>query len=471
MAGVIPFIRNLSSPVLAANLILDKVPELAQEKNLRKSVILEKDGVLIGIIGYLTAETRYLAPKNNVDYEDEVIAITREVKKLKSQGVEIIIALGHSGFIKDLEIARYVEDIDLVIGGHSNTFLWNSPSTNEIPEVVEGPYPVEVRQNSGRIVRVVQAYAYTKYLGSLNLIFDSQGEIIQCDGTPILLDQNTTRDPDLLKMVEKYRSQVDRINNVVVGTSSVALHGEYCRIKECNIGNVITDSLLYYTKEIFRGRYHDVNIAIVQGGRIRTSIDRPEKPFEMTRGDWVTVIPFSDTMVVATMNGSVLLKSLEHAVKGWRTVDSPGQFLQISGMRVTYDLAKPSGSRVVSAQVICSNCEHGASDIREDYEYKVIMCLFLAEGGDGFSIFEELPRDILSFNEVDSVIYYLSRNGVLSQKETGRIHLLNSDKVKNPHAEFVLKKTMNSSNRILTSNTSVLYTLVSLVSFKSMLLR
>lgn len=45
--------------------------------------------------------------------------------KLKERGVNIIIALGHSGFHLDKLIAEYVPDVDLVIGGHTNTFLFN----------------------------------------------------------------------------------------------------------------------------------------------------------------------------------------------------------------------------------------------------------------------------------------------------------------------------------------------------------
>lgn len=85
MDGVVPFIRNLSSPVLAANLILDKVPELQNEKNLYKSIIITKDNIKIGIIGYLTPETKYLAPRNKVEYEDEVVAIRKEVQNLKKK--------------------------------------------------------------------------------------------------------------------------------------------------------------------------------------------------------------------------------------------------------------------------------------------------------------------------------------------------------------------------------------------------
>jgi len=54
----------------------------------------------------------------------------------------------------------------------------------------EGIYPTFVTQQSGRKVPVVQAYAYTKYLGQLSLGFDSMGEVTYARGNPLLLDHN-----------------------------------------------------------------------------------------------------------------------------------------------------------------------------------------------------------------------------------------------------------------------------------------
>lgn len=60
----------------------------------------------------------------NVKILPEIPSIKAEVKRLKKEGINIIIALGHSGFEMDKQIANEVEDIDLVIGGHTNTFLY-----------------------------------------------------------------------------------------------------------------------------------------------------------------------------------------------------------------------------------------------------------------------------------------------------------------------------------------------------------
>lgn len=51
-------------------------------------------------------------------------ALQLQVNKLQTLGVNKIIALGHSGFTVDREIAKKVRGVDVVIGGHSNTFLF-----------------------------------------------------------------------------------------------------------------------------------------------------------------------------------------------------------------------------------------------------------------------------------------------------------------------------------------------------------
>lgn len=185
--GLIPFIQNATYPILTTNLDLSKQPDLAAT-NLKNSTILIVNGKKIGVIGYLTPDTKILSSTDNVIFKDEVECIREEVTKLKEQGVDILIALGHSGFKTDKKIAQEVEDIDLVIGGHTNTFLYRGKSPDI--EVPEGFYPTEVVQKNGRKVYVVQAYAYTKYLGNFSVSFDIKGEVTHIEGNPILVDAN-----------------------------------------------------------------------------------------------------------------------------------------------------------------------------------------------------------------------------------------------------------------------------------------
>lgn len=60
-----------------------------------------------------------------VGFFDEVESLKKITKKLRDDGVNIIIGLGHSGIEVDKIIAKEVEDIDIIVGGHSHTFLYS----------------------------------------------------------------------------------------------------------------------------------------------------------------------------------------------------------------------------------------------------------------------------------------------------------------------------------------------------------
>lgn len=68
---------------------------------------------------------QYISSPEKVAIFDEVQGVKEEAERLKKEGVKILIAVGHAGYFKDMEIAEKVPDIDVVVGGHSNTFLWN----------------------------------------------------------------------------------------------------------------------------------------------------------------------------------------------------------------------------------------------------------------------------------------------------------------------------------------------------------
>ncbi|KAM3965771.1 protein 5NUC-like isoform 1-T1 [Aphomia sociella] len=431
VSGLTPFIENVTCPVLAANLNLTLVPELETEQNLRNSVLFDINGTKIAIIGYLTPDTKVLAVRNDVEYIEEVIAIKKEVAILKQQGIKIFIALGHSGFTKDLEIAEKVEDIDLVIGGHTNTFLWNG-TTPDI-ENPEGPYPTLVKQRSGRLVPAVQAYAYTKYLGKLHLTFNSEGELVEFDGNPILLNNNIPQDPDVLTIVNKYRGDVLKVTEVIVGNTLVELDGHSCRLNECNMGNLIADAMIYkYASKYTKDGWTDAPVAIIQGGGIRTSIAHLSMPANVTKGDLLTVMPFDGMMVKVTIEGSDILKMLEHAVAEYRQKRALGQFLQLSGIRVEYDFSKRSGRRVINVLIRCGICKIPIYEpLNVTKTYKILMTSFLAMGGDGFSVFDGLPYEPLNYNELDATVTYFQMTSPVYTGVENRIIIHNMESLHN----------------------------------------
>jgi 5'-nucleotidase len=67
-------------------------------------------------------------PVGSLIFNDEVESVRAEVEKLTGQGVNKIIAVGHAGFKVDKQIAE-IPNIDIVVGGHSNTFLYSGNIT------------------------------------------------------------------------------------------------------------------------------------------------------------------------------------------------------------------------------------------------------------------------------------------------------------------------------------------------------
>ncbi|XP_021704325.1 protein 5NUC [Aedes aegypti] len=405
--GIVPFLNEVEFPVLTANLDLSQTPSMQQAKSLFPSTVFVKDGVKIGVIGYLTPETKQLTATNTVDFIDEIVAINKEAEVLKAQGVKILIALGHSGLERDREIAASCPDIDIVIGGHSHTFLYSGTVPDIDPS--EGPYPVMVKNSEGRDVPVVQAYAYTKYLGYMKVEFDADGKLVSFDGKPILLNGAVDRDSDVLQLLEVYRPGILALDEVI-GQTRVLLDATRCRFEECNIGNMIADSMVMtYTmsRDESSQYWTDAAIAFVQGGGIRASIEVGQDG-NITKKDLKTVLPFGNAIILAEVTGETIRKMLERSVYRYDGKNGHGEFLQMAGVHVVYDLSKPPGQRVSSVEVRCARCTTPSFSPLYDYDrYKIIISQFLWEGGDGYDMFSGRNFQVLEWGEYEMTEEYL----------------------------------------------------------------
>jgi 5'-nucleotidase len=164
------FMEAVDFPVLMANAHISLEPALRDI--LQKSTIVEKGGEKIGLIGVVTEDVKDLSsPGDNIIFTDAINAVQSEVRVLKAKGVNKIILLSHSSYAIDKEIAANTDGVDVIVGGHDNALLSN---TNKR---AVGPYPTVVND-----VQIIQAYAYGKYLGELNLVFDDAGQCHFCRG-------------------------------------------------------------------------------------------------------------------------------------------------------------------------------------------------------------------------------------------------------------------------------------------------
>ncbi|XP_014291422.1 snake venom 5'-nucleotidase [Halyomorpha halys] len=432
VSGLEPFLKTVKTPSLAANLNLTLTPGLAQG-NLHKSWNLNIGGVNVSIIGYLTPKTSYLARPRPVKFLDEIPVLQKLSKEAKAQGAKIVIALGHSGFEMDKEIAENVPDVDVVVGGHSDTFLYTgTPPDTEVPE---STYPHMVTQASGKKVPVVQAYGYTKYLGHLVLEFDDQYNLVSATGNPILLDSSKPQDPALVAEILRWKQNMTVILDEEVASSLVDLVGD-CRDKECNLGNFIADAIVDYhaqTKGPTSHQWTNAPISIMNGGSIRTSIPLIESRGRISEGDLLTVIPFDNPMSRVILSGEVLKDVLETSVRRYDPVlmRGAGSFLQMSGLRVTYDLEHAPGSRVTHVEALCGACTVPSySPLRLNDTYSILVTEYIAQGGDEYSQFLEAPGvkiEMLHWNDLEAVRSYMVKRQPIFPALEGRIRFLPED--------------------------------------------
>ncbi len=406
------FVKGLNFPALSANTDFSEEPLLADL--VKPSVTLEVGGEHIGVIGLVTPETDILSkPSDAIVFDSDLIGVTQnEVDKLTAEGVNKIILVTHIGYGADVAVAQGVSGVDVVVGGHTNTFLSNQYAG------ALGEYPTVLESASGEPVLVVQASTKTLYLGRLDVEFDADGVVSDWDGDAILLSRYISPDPHLSDIIAGLAEPIAELRAVPVGETSVALTGtspRLCRILECLLGNVITDAVLADT---------GVDIVLQNGGGIRADID--EGPISL--GEVLNVLPFGNLISTFELTGADVLAALENGV-GRVAVDednnpmvdgASGRFLQVAGLRYSYDATQEAGSRIVSAEVM-QDGEFVALDM--DAVYSVASNDYMRSGGDGFSILETNAMNAYDAGRPldQAVADYIAANSPLSAELDGRI--------------------------------------------------
>lgn len=166
------YIRKIGAPVVCTNADFSKVPELALLIR-RYHAIKIAPGIRIGIVGYLTPKVKQTAPLKKIRIISEIKALNRVCEKLKKAGINVIIALGHSGYATDVKIAEEVKHVDIIVGGMTETLLWKGDPPG--PEVPTETYPKVVERKDGSRALVLCAGSDTKYLGRLTLQLGPKG--------------------------------------------------------------------------------------------------------------------------------------------------------------------------------------------------------------------------------------------------------------------------------------------------------
>lgn len=454
--GLKTFLDYLSTPicdtaVLAANVAPEVgasplAPNSATDY-IKPYTIKEFGDEQVGIIGIDIADKtkNSSSPDETTEFLDEQATAQQYIDELQGMGVNKIVVMTHYQYQNDIELAKSLSGVDVIVGGDSHTLLGNF---TDFGLNSGGDYPTVESDLDGNTVCIVQAWEYSNVVGELDVVFDGEGKVKSCDGTPHLLigdslvqddielegaerqqlvdiinvtAQISMVEPDLAasQTLENFASQVDSLTQQVIGAaaenlclervpgqgksalcdaSETAMHGS-------DISNIVALA--------FKEQSIEADIAIQNGGGVR--IDVPAG--DITVGTAYTLLPFANTLVNLDMTGDEIKQVLEEAVDYATTPDgSTGAYPYASGLRFDVDLNQAMGSRISNLEVkLKGETEWTAIDLSATY--KVVTNDFIASGKDGYVTFgtisEEGRVEDTYLDYAQSFVDYVKRTGTL----------------------------------------------------------
>jgi 2',3'-cyclic-nucleotide 2'-phosphodiesterase (5'-nucleotidase family) len=388
------FIDNAEFPILCANF------DFSQEKHLAGKIqpwtIIQKGGEKYGLIGLTLETTREISsPGANITINDVFQSAQQAVTALKDQQVDKIIALTHIGWDNDIDLAKKVKGIDIIIGGYSHI----------VPEV----YPTVVIKNNVPTL-IVQAGTQGQYLGMLKVAFDQNGILKNWDGSRLIaINKEIEPDPVCTTRLAEYQKPINELMTNIIGSTMVNLDGDKksVRSQESNLGNLITDAMLK------KAGSAGADLAIINGGTIRSSIPTGD----ISLGQVLEVLPFGNYLMVIELSGKQIMAALENGVS--QVEQTAGRFPHVAGIRYTWAPGSPPGSRIALVEI---KTPAGYKPIDLSVIYTVATYDFLYMGGDGYTVFHEAKRyKNLGFTDYEVLQEYVTDNSPLNIGIEGRI--------------------------------------------------
>jgi len=372
----------------------------------------------VAFVGYTTTETVTISNVPDcITFEKESTAMSTMIAELQEDDVNIVIAVGHSGYDVDQVVAEAVPELDMIIGGHTHTYLYSgeeaitkSAGGSDTPR---GDYPTLVQG-----VPIVQAFYNGRYLGQMDLTFDEAGDLV--DSTPGLKvvglvdgtngleslaaeNMQFEEDEGVLAMVAALAVKVDEKGNEVIGTCPVTLPNDAVRNSEQVVANLVCDAMMYNmnSKPNFVAEYGAISVCLQNSGGVRASLSEGD----VTVAQLISILPFGNTIAVVELTGAQLFLALEHGVSRF-DVNGGGEFPQVGkGIEVVYDSnvapgcgicprdqecdIEPciAGAETKRVQAITINGEEVSND--DSKTYFVVTNSFLANGGDSYAVLTE----------------------------------------------------------------------------------
>ena len=376
-----------------------------QAGTLTSSVVIEKGGQKIGVVGATTPGLPFLTSSGGVvttpsvqsqSLTDAQLLATAEIIQAEVNSLlaansdvnKVILASHMQVFDYEVRLAELLKDVDIVIAGGSEPVAVDADDVLRAGDVKTVDYPVWKTNAGGTDTAVVTESGDYDYLGRLIIDFDDDGNILkdsydsEQSGSFATDAAGVARvggigleDPEVVQIVEDVRSRISSVLFKTFGYSNVFLNSQRgvseltrsgldgVRTQETNLGNITADANL----AVAQAFDPDVLVSIKNGGGIRADIgdyetrgpSRSDSDADLglsknkgavVQGDIQGTLAFNNGLRLMTLTVDELLAVLEHGVAALPEVD--GRFPQVSGVQFHYDSSAESGSRITDLNIV-----------------------------------------------------------------------------------------------------------------------
>ncbi len=431
-------LKNANFDILCSN-VLDADGDPAADEAVTSEV--EGSGLKIGFFGLATPETKTKANpaliKGLTFLSGEALykCAQENIDWLKGQNVDVIICLTHLGVDKEsqpntsYDLYKNTTGIDFIIDGHSHTVMTKGPNGE----------PIQSTGTALANVGVIIIDNATKKIEENKLVPIWHEE--KKDGKSVTVYDYTKEDAVVAAAAKAIMDPIDAEYGEVFAKSAVDLNGAKApgnRTEETNLGDLITDAMMWAIKTKAPSVDMTNAVAITNGGGIRAAINKGD----ITKKDINTVLPFGNTLAVVYVKGSELLEALEAST--YCTPEAVGGFPQFAGMEVELNIAPKydknakeyPGSEYFGPKSInritIKSINGKAFD--PNATYAVITNNFMAAGGDTYYAFAAAKEQFDTGLPLDEILMeYITTelNGVVGEqyaKPQGRLTIVNNPK-------------------------------------------
>jgi len=357
----------------------------------RDRSIVTVGGVRIGITGAGYDGTPHTSNPGDLTFLPTVGTMAAQAEALRREGADFVLAVVHADRSQTLDM-MLTRKIDLVLSGHNHDLYINFDGRSGI---------VESSHDAQYLVAVDVTIDVSERDGKRSTVWWPQFRVIDtADVTP---------DPEVAAVVAKYQADLSREMDVAIATTAVTLDSRVATVRtgEAAIGDLIADAMRDLTH---------ADAAVMNGGAIRGNRIYPPET-KITRRDVLVELPFGNRLVTLDITGEELRQALENSLA--QLPRSGGRFPQVSGIKLTADVSRPVGERIVSIDV-------AGAPLDPAKRYKVATNDFLARGNDGYTTFAQ-AKPLLPVDDspllANEVMAYLRRIGTVHSGVQGRIVL------------------------------------------------